>query len=171
MNIPSAADYDREIIRAIGAEMQAARYRLSLTRQAFVERLPIKIPVNTYACYEQGVRPVPIARLVLFCQGLGVSTPQLIHLALQRIQLELETFGVLIDVDKVAADKRGQLEALRQWARNRLAEDAPTADRQQPFVVRLPWVVVKEMATLCGASQGEMLDYVREFAPDAAPLL
>ncbi len=62
---------------------------------------------------------------------------------------------------------RTQLRLLRRWARNRLV-DALTTEVDEPAVVRLPWVVVQEMATLCGMPKRRLLDYIREFTPESA---
>jgi hypothetical protein len=60
------------------------------------------------------------------------------------------------------------LRQLRRWARNRMKEDALTADPHEPAVVRLPWDVVKEMGTFCGLSPRWLRRYIRDFTPESA---
>ena len=165
------ADADQAIIQAVGDELRRARNSAGWTRPDLVKRLKPRIPVNTYACYEQGIRPCPIPRLVQICQALGVSAADLLSLALQRLELELDKSGVHIDLQKVIHDERDELQPLRQWARNRINHAAPTADSDEPTeptVVRVQWVVVKEMAIFCGVPKRNLLDYIRDFTPESA---
>jgi hypothetical protein len=43
------------------------------------------MPVNTYACYEQAIRPCPLPRLVDICRALDVKVGDLIESALQHL--------------------------------------------------------------------------------------
>lgn len=162
------AETDQAIIQAIGDELRRARNSAGWTRPDLVNRLKPRIPVNTYACYEQGIRPCPIPRLVQICQALGVSAASLLSLALQRLELELDKSGVQIDLQKIIHDERDELQPLRQWARNRIHHAAPTADSDEPTVVRVQWIVVKEMAIFCGVPKRKLLDYIRDFTPESA---
>ena len=162
------AETDQAIIQAIGDELRRARTSAGWTRPELVKRLKPRIPVNTYACYEQGIRPCPIPRLVQICQTLGVDAGDVLSLALQRLELELEKSGVRIDLQKIVHDERDELQPLRQWAHNRIKHAAPTADSDEPTVVRVQWVVVKEMAIFCGLTKRKLLDHIRDFTPESA---
>jgi transcriptional regulator with XRE-family HTH domain len=159
---------DQAVVRAVGEELRRARACVGWTRPELVQHMKTRIPVNTYACYEQGIRQCSIPRLVEICEALGVGVPELLSLALQRLERDLDRSGILIDLHKIIRDERDELRSLRRWAQNRIEEDALTADVDEPAVVRLPWVVVKEMATFCGTPKGSLLSYIREFAPESA---
>lgn len=159
---------DQAIVRAVGEELRRARAHAGWSRPELIKHMRTRIPVNTYACYEQGIRQCSIPRLVEICQALRVGVPALLGLALQRLELDLEESGVQIDLRKVARDEREELHALRRWARNRMEEDALTADSREPAVVHLEWAVVKEMATFCGVPRRSLLRYIREFSPESA---
>ena len=62
-----ASDLDR----ALGVEVQNARNVAGMSRPHVVAILGI--PVNTYACYEQGIRPWSFTRFVEVCAVLNVS--------------------------------------------------------------------------------------------------
>jgi hypothetical protein len=68
-------------------------------------------------------------------------------------------------VQAVGEELRRQL---RRWARNRMKEDALTADPHEPAVVRLDWDVVKEMGTFFGLSPTLLPRYIRDFTPEYA---
>lgn len=161
---------DQAIVKAVGEELRRARACVGWSRPELVRRMRTRIPVNTYACYEQGIRQCSIPRLIEICEALGVSVPELLSLALQRLERDLDRSGVLIDLHRIVRDERKELGPLRRWAQNRIKEDALTADPNEPAVVRLPWVVVKEMATFCGTPKRSLLAYIREFAPESAPM-
>jgi transcriptional regulator with XRE-family HTH domain len=159
---------DQEIVVAVGEELRRARGSAGWSRPELIKRMRTPVPVNTYACYEQGIRQCSIPRLVEICRTLDVSAPDLIGLALQRLELDLEKSGVRIDLRKVLRDEHDELGPLRQWAHNRIKVDALTADPRVPAVVRLQWAVVKEMAVFCDISRGQLLSHFREFTPESA---
>ena len=163
-----ADNADQAIIQAIGAELRRARGQVGWSRPELVKRMKTRVPVNTYACYEQGIRQCSIPRLVEICQALDVNVSELLSLALQRLELDLEKSGVQIDLDKILRDERGELRLLQRWARNRLKEDALTTGSRESAVVRLQWAVVKEMAVFSGVSRTQLLNYIREFTPESA---
>lgn len=78
---------DQVLMRAIGDELRQARMSAGWSRPDLVERLPTRTPVNTYACYEQGIRQCSIPRLVEICQVLGTSAPELLGSALRGLGL------------------------------------------------------------------------------------
>lgn len=163
-----AGEIDQAVVRAIGEELRRARASVGWSRPELIKHMQTPIPVNTYACYEQGIRQCSIPRLVEICQTLGVSVLELLGLALQRLQFDLDQSGVRIDLRKIVNDEREELRPLRQWANNRLKEEAPTANSHEPAVVHLQWAVVKEMATFCGVPKRWLLNYIREFTPESA---
>lgn len=80
---------DQEIIQAIGEELRRARANTGWSRPELVARLTTPTPVNTYACYEQGIRQCSIPRLVEICKALGVGAPGLLGRALLSLELDL----------------------------------------------------------------------------------
>lgn len=78
-------DREQVIDRAIGDELRAARNSAGWSRPQLVKRVRTKMPVNTYGCYEQGIRACSIARLVELCDALGTTAPDLLNRALARI--------------------------------------------------------------------------------------
>lgn len=161
-------DLDQTIVRAIGEELRRARASAGWTRPQLVRCMTTRIPVNTYAGYERGIRQCSIPRLVEICQALGVDVAELIELALQRLELDMEKSVVQIDLHKVVLDERTELRLLRRWARNRMKEDTLPTESHHSAVVRLQWSAVKEIATLCGVSKGFLRRCIREFAPESA---
>jgi hypothetical protein len=126
--------------------------------------MPSEMPVNTYACYEQGIRQCSIPRLVEICQTLGVAAPELLALALQRVEADLRTLGVQVDLHKILDDDQDQLQPLRQWAGNRLR-----ADPEGRAVVRLEWGLIQELAVFFGLTGPDLIDYLKGFTPDTVP--
>ncbi len=162
------ADDDQALVRAIGRELQRARVSVGWSRPELVSRMRSQVPVNTYACYEQGIRQCSIPRLYEICQALDVDVLELLALALQRVERDLEKTGVRIDLRKILEDTRDELKLLRQWAQNKIKEDAPTTDSRKSAVVRLPWVAIREVAVFCGIPQNSLSGYIREFTPESA---
>lgn len=163
-----ADDVDHLIIQAIGEELRRARASAGWSRPDLVKRMKSQVPVNTYACYEQGIRQCSIPRLFEICQALDVNILDLLGLAFQRLELGLDKSGVRIDLRKIIDDHREELKPLRRWARNKLKEDALTADPNGSAVVRVQWAVVKEMAIFCDMPNGRLLNYIRDFTPESA---
>lgn len=58
---------------------------MELTRPEFVSKMHTDTPVNTYACYENGIRPVSIARLVEICAVSGASASDVIDAVVQAV--------------------------------------------------------------------------------------
>lgn len=56
-----------------------------MSRPDLVAKLDPTMPVNTYACYEQGIRPWPLPRLVDACRALDVRVGDVIETALQDL--------------------------------------------------------------------------------------
>lgn len=161
-------DSEQAIIRAVGEELRRARTSAGWSRPELVKRMKKRVPVNTYACYEQGIRQCSIPRLIEICQVLEVSALELLGLAFQRLELEMEESMVRIDLRKVVKDERDDVRQLRRWAQNRMKEDALTADSEEPAVVRLRWDVVKEMGKFCDLSPKRLRRYIRDFTPESA---
>lgn len=160
----SSDDEAQLITESIGRELRRARDSMGLSRPDFVDRLGFDMPVNTYACYEQGVRPCSIPRLVVICRALNVAVPDLLGLALQRADIDLNTVGYRVDLRRAIADNRDVLRPLRRWARHRLRTDSDDTG-----IVRLDWEFVEEMAAFLGLTGPELGGYLKEFAPEVAP--
>lgn len=161
-------DVDGAIVRAVGEELRRVRTGAGWSRPELVKRMKKRVPVNTYACYEQGLRQCSIPRLVEICQVLGVSALEVLGLAFQRLELDMEETMVRIDLRKIIEDDRDELHQLRQWACHRMQEDAIAVNSCEPAVVRLRWDVVKEMGKCCGLSPMRLRRYIRDFTPESA---
>jgi transcriptional regulator with XRE-family HTH domain len=159
---------DQAIVRAIGEELRRARGSAGWSRPELIKRMKTPVPVNTYACYEQGIRACSIPRLVEICQAMDISVSELVGLALQRLEINLEQSGVQIDLQKILHDDRDELTLLRKWANNRLKADVTTGDPNTRTVVRLQWAVLNEVAIFCGVTRRELLNYIRDFTPESA---
>ena len=109
-------DIDRAIVRAIGEELRRARMSEGWSRPELIKRMKTRIPVNTYAGYEQGIRQCSIPRLVEICQALDtdMDAPELIGRALQRLGLRRAT-------------TRCDLGALLRTIENQSRSEGPTA--------------------------------------------
>lgn len=77
--------HDQAIVMAIGEELTRVRQALGWSRPELLRRLPIEMPVNTYACYETGLRACPTFRLVDICRALGEDVGEFMNRALERI--------------------------------------------------------------------------------------
>lgn len=85
---PTIADVtDQEITHAIGGELRRARQSIGWSRPELISHMKTRMPVNTYACYEQGIRPCSIPRLVEICQALETDAADLLGRALQTLGL------------------------------------------------------------------------------------
>lgn len=162
-------DLDRQIAQAIGLELRRVREQRGWTRPEFVKKIKTSTPVNTYACYEQGIRQCSIPHLIMICDALEVSVRTLLHLAFQRMGLDLEVNGVLVNLDKIVHAKHIGLRPLSRWADKRIHDAPLTVAIDEPTVVHLPWDVVKEFATMYGASHRVLLRYIEEFTPNFTP--
>jgi hypothetical protein len=85
--VASVLDLDDDAFeKAVGRELQYLRTtRTGLSRRLFVKTFPGNMPINTYACYEQGIRPCPLARLVVICHALGTTVGQVVENALTSL--------------------------------------------------------------------------------------
>lgn len=87
--MPDVFDLDDEaFLKAVGYELKLLREKRGWKRADFVARLPGGMPVNTYACYEQGVRPCPLPALVIFCHALGTTVGDVIDAALEALGIQ-----------------------------------------------------------------------------------
>jgi transcriptional regulator with XRE-family HTH domain len=72
------------IDRAVGIELRRLRKQRGWSRPELMRRIGKGWPVNTYACYEQGIRACSIARLVEICDGLEASPADVLAAALEQ---------------------------------------------------------------------------------------
>lgn len=165
---PEDDQIDRAIVRAIGEELQRARIGLRWTRRELVERMRTNVPVNTYACYEQGIRQCSIPRLVEICEALHVSALEVLRLTFQRLELDMNEAMVWIDLRKIIDDEREELRPLRRWAHEYMKDDALTANPDEPAVARVSWDAVRELGRACGLPKERLRSYIRDFTPESA---
>lgn len=155
--LPSA----RAIAGAIGQEIRRARSAIGWTRTDLVERLDSDIHIQTVAGYEQGVRHCTVARLVEICRALGVPAPELLALALQRAEIDLETTELRVDLHAIVRDEQPELTALRAWAHHRLRDDA-----EGTGTVKLEPAAIEIMADFCQMSHSALLRHLSAFTPE-----
>lgn len=129
-----------------------------------MERLDSDIHVQTIAGYEQGIRHCTVARLVEIGRALGVPAPDLLALALQRAEIDLETAEVRVDLHAIVRDERAELTPLRGWARHRLRDDA-----EGTGTAKLGPAVIETMADFCQMPRSTMLGHLVGFTPNPAP--
>lgn len=153
------------VSQAVGAELRVARTAAGLSPLDVAQHTTPPVSEDTYRCYELGRRRCPIPRFVDICHVIGVSAPVLLGLALQRVGLGYRESGVRVDLTKMITSHRRYptMVAFQQWAYRRV-QGAPA---HVVRVVHLPWVVAEEFAVLCQVSPNEMLQYVRDMAPDS----
>lgn len=77
-------EYSDWIIKHLGDILFERRQALGLTRPQLIDRLPYVISRQTVASYEQGIRVMPMDRLIHLCMALGVSLPAVLREAIQR---------------------------------------------------------------------------------------
>lgn len=92
------ANSDESLIKAVGEELRAIRDERGMTRPQLIDRLERPMPVNTYACYEQGIRPVPVPQLARICRALEVPLPELMERALRRAGWKQAAMSVYVTV-------------------------------------------------------------------------
>lgn len=149
---------------AIGEELRRTRDTLGWTRAQLAARLPFAVHVQTLAGYERGVIQCSASKLILLCQAMGVSAPDVLAWAMQRAGIDLPTTGVQVDLHAVVNDKTADLLPLRRWARQRIKDD-----RGGTGIARLTWPVVQEMATLFGMDRDEFVRTLVLFTPRPVP--
>jgi transcriptional regulator with XRE-family HTH domain len=157
---------DGVLTRALGEELRRVRHSVGWTRAELVSRMPSEIHSRTLATYEQGVRQCTVARLVEICHVLGVAAPDVLGLALQRAQVDLQAVSLQVDLRAVLRDQRPELIPLRRWAEKRLE-----SEKESSGVVRLQRAAVQEIAILLGYSMSILTRYLAGFAPQRSPRL
>lgn len=76
-------DWDALVVTAVGEELRRARGAAGLRQGEAADK--IGIPRNTYSCYEQGIRPCSIPRLMQICQIFEADPGQLVNRASRRV--------------------------------------------------------------------------------------
>ncbi|GAB3429801.1 helix-turn-helix domain-containing protein [Actinophytocola sediminis] len=78
-------DSTAAVARAAGIEVRLARGAAGLSRPQLIERLRRRVPVNTLAGWETGVRAISIDRLVDVCDALSIDAGDLLTRARRRV--------------------------------------------------------------------------------------
>lgn len=162
-------NHDKEIVKAVGEELQRARAGRGWTRKQLSENMN-DTPENTIATREQGVRAFAIPVLVTTCQAMNVSAVEVLALAFQRLQLDSED-AIRLDLRKIMHDYRADVRLLHVWAQNRLKRDGFDTNSSEPAVVVVPWAVMKELGIMCGFTPKALRSYIKDFTPDRAQLI
>lgn len=151
---------DSVITRALGTELRRARNRVGWTRDELARQMPSGLHPRTLATYEDGSRQCTVLRLVEICLALGIAAPDVLGLALQRAEVDLDAIRLQVDLHAIMRDERKELERLRQWAQKRLEND-PNA----PDVVRLESAAIREMAVLLDYTPSDLFRHLAQFGP------
>lgn len=150
---------DEVVARALGEELRRARESLSCTRDQLVDRMTSEIQPRTLASYEHGSRQCTVVRLVEICQALRTPAPELLGIALQRAEIDLDNVFLQVDLHALTRDDRDELVQLRAWANKRLANNPDTR------VAVLKWDVIQEMAIFLDCTRSQLVGYLTMFTP------
>lgn len=74
-------------LRAVGAELAAARRRLGLHVKDLEATLDPPMAYRTILTYEHGTRQWPLDRFIQLCHALGIHPVELLDRALRRLDL------------------------------------------------------------------------------------
>jgi transcriptional regulator with XRE-family HTH domain len=150
---------DRALAQILGQELRRARESKGFTRAELVAQLPSGIGDRTLLSYEHGTRTLSVARFIEICRALGVAATEILHNALEKAR-DLRAFSIKVDLEAILRDERTEFEPIRQWARNRLDGDDPSA------LVLLPPAAVRELAAVFGVTHVTLATYLIEFTPE-----
>jgi transcriptional regulator with XRE-family HTH domain len=153
---------DRAITRALGEELRRAREVVGLSQTELVARMPSDLHPKTLASYEQGVRQCTVVRLCEVARGLNASVLDILARALIRVELELATINLHVDLQALVNDSRPELKPLRRWARARLT------NYPNSTLARLTGDVIQEMALIFGTTQTDLVSQLAMFSPKLA---
>jgi transcriptional regulator with XRE-family HTH domain len=152
---------DQAVARALGEELRRARETVGWTRDELVDRMASEIQPRTLASYEHGSRYCTVVRLTEICRALRVSAPELLGIALQRAEIDLNNICIQVDLDALTRSDRDELTQLRTWAKRRLAKNPDSR------VAILKWDVVQEMAIFFDYTRSQLVGYLTMFTPPA----
>lgn len=146
------------VLRAVGAELRAARLNRGMTLAQVADNLQSGIRVPTLSGYETGTKTIHVGRMVEICAAIGAHPPAVLTAAMKRAELGLAAFGVLVDLRSVVDGASTRLEPVRSWARTKLAENAEAVTMIDPEMIR-------DMAGFCGLSVQTVAAELERFAP------
>lgn len=150
---------DKDIARAVGAELRLVRESRGWSRATLVEKLGSKIGDRTLLSYEHGARQMTVCRLAEICAALGVSISGLMQDAMQRARLHLNHVPLRVDVRMVINHSNDRFRPMVQWARNKL-------NANPQGVIELVPAAVLELATFIGCGHKQLANYLAQFMPD-----
>ena len=101
------ADHERgtaeeALTKAIGEELRRLREARRWTRRELVRRMPGDVPVNSYACWENGLRAISIQTMIKICRTLEVTPSTVLQTALAAVTPPPTDTAVLGDEEYVA---------------------------------------------------------------------
>jgi transcriptional regulator with XRE-family HTH domain len=156
---------DEVVSRALGEELRRVRESIGWTRDELVGRMTSMIQPRTVASYEHGSRQCTVVRLVEICHALRISAPELLGIALQRAEIDLNNISLQVDLHALTRDNRDELTQLRAWAKRRLASNPDSR------VAVLKLDVIQEMAIFFDYTRSQLVSYLARFTPPTiAPL-
>jgi transcriptional regulator with XRE-family HTH domain len=147
------------IARALGDELRRAREAGGWTRAQFTARLLSRIGDRTLLAYEHGLRQLTVLRWLELCEGIGVSAPDLLGLALQRARITLAELTLRIDLRRLVEHRNEKFRPMVQWARNKL-------NKCPDGVAELTPSAVVELADFMGCTHLELANHLAQFIPD-----
>lgn len=152
------------LARAIGEELRRAREALGVSRAKFVAGLPSGIGERTLLAYEHGLRQISIVRLVELCEHLGVSAPDLLRRAMQKVDTYLSNLTLRVDLRDLIDSVNNRFRPLVPWARNRLNDTPDGTAHLSPSAIR-------ELAAFIGQPENELARYLARFGPKSPPAM
>jgi hypothetical protein len=152
---------DQNVAQAVGHEFKRVRYEAKLTREQVVERLPFPLHVQTIAAYERGTIQLTVPRFVALCRPVAAAAPDVLSLALQRVQIDLRTNGLHVDLHTVLREETPKPELLHRWAHNRLTNP----DTDPSGIAHLSWEGIQELAAVIGITPDVLAARLVKFTP------
>jgi transcriptional regulator with XRE-family HTH domain len=146
----------RAIARAVGEELRIAREHANLSQIKLAARLGLH--VRTIGAYEQGERHCTVARLCEIARTIGASPDDILARALHRVNLDMQTVRLCVDLTALARDNRPELRQLRRWAKRKLATYPDST------MARLDGSAIREIAIFIGGGITKVTGQLAMFA-------
>lgn len=150
--------------RVLGEEIRKLRKRRGWTRKELNQHLQSDISLQTLATYELGTRQCSVVRLVEICLALGELPHQLLARVHERVFSETPTGRVRLDLIAIVRDQQTELQPLRRWAQDKLAQQGPLQESPE---IHLDISALEHMAQLCGIDTVDLVGRLRRLSEPA----
>ena len=145
---------DKTLNTALGSEVRRLREKAGLTRPDLAALLPFDLSVAALLNWELGERSISYVRLIWLGRILGVSAPELLRRAIERIEVTNADL-VQLDLEPVANNKEKGFYLLGKWARNKLAQT-----ERETSIVRLHHSVIRELAIMLDVELTDLVEFL-----------